>query len=232
MEIFLDGFATVARLAGDLSIAGHGSVMTPAQLIVTAHVVSVMMIVALMERVRTLVVAVVVLARFAGLIAQVPVALFIRMPSVLTMHVAGVKTLVLAQGETLLVTHIVGASLAVAMLTIFVSTTSIIASHAAQPVGPALIRKMAELAIVLLLKLVAHLALCVGSNFVKLMVQNEIFVHARVVDQPKVLRECLEHLLAKFTTRADVLHPVALVEGHVKPFHRKTRGGLLEVALG
>jgi hypothetical protein len=41
---------------------------------------------------------------------------------------------------------------------------------------------MAELAIVLLSKLVAHLALCVGSKFVKLKAQNKAFAQARVVD--------------------------------------------------
>ena len=30
MEVFFDGFAAAAHRAGDLSIAGHGSVVTPA----------------------------------------------------------------------------------------------------------------------------------------------------------------------------------------------------------
>ena len=67
------------------------------------------------------------------------------MPRVLTMHVAGLKTLVLASGGTLLLAHIVGVSLAVATLIIFASTKSIVTSCAAQPVGPGLLRKIASL---------------------------------------------------------------------------------------
>ena len=171
MEIFFGGFAAVACRAGNLSIAGHGSVMTPTRLIIAACVTSIMMMVALMRGARAFVV-VVVPARFVGLIVRVPAALFVRMPSVLTMHVAGRKTLVLTRGETLLLACIVGASLAVATLTIFTWTTSVVVLHAVLPVGPALLRKMAKLAIILLSKLVAHLALCVGSNFVKLTARN------------------------------------------------------------
>jgi hypothetical protein len=64
------------------------------------------------------------------------------------------------------------------------------------------------------------------------MARNRAFTQARIVDQLKVLRKRLECLLAKFTIKADVLYPVALVEGHVKPFHRETCAGLFEVALG
>ena len=176
---------------------------------------------------------VVVSMRFVSLIARVPVALFVRMPtSVLTMHVAGLKTLVFARGGTLLLARIVGASFTVAMLIIFVSATPTVTLHAARPVGPALLRKMVEFAIVSLLKLVAHFALCDGLNLFKLTVRNKAFAQVRVVDQVEVLCERLECLLAKFMTRADVLHPVALVEGHVKLLHRETRAGLLEVVLG
>ncbi len=168
MEVFLDGFAAIDRRADNISIAGHGSVMTPAGLIVAACVASVMMIVTLMAGARILVVVGFVFVRFVGPIARVFAALFVRMLSVLTMHVAGLETLVLAQGETLLTTRIVGAPLIFAMLTIFASTTSVVASHAARSVGPALLQKMAELAIMSLLQLVAHLALCVGSNFLEL----------------------------------------------------------------
>jgi hypothetical protein len=36
MEVIFDGFAAVPRRAGDLSIAGHGSVVTPVRLLVAA----------------------------------------------------------------------------------------------------------------------------------------------------------------------------------------------------
>ncbi len=203
--------------------------MTPARLVVADRVASIVMVVALMAGTCALVIVVPV--RFVGLIVQVHTALFVRMPSKLTMLVAGLKSLVLVWGETLLLTHIVGVSVAIATLIIFASTTSVVVLQSARPVGPVLLCKMAELAIVLLLKLVAHLVLCVGSNFVELMARNKAFAQARVVDQLKVLCKRLEHLLTKFATRADVLRPVALVEGHVKPFHRETRGGLHLAAL-
>ncbi len=140
------------------------------------------MIVTLMAGARVLVVVVLVFACFVGPIARIFAALFIRMLGVLTMHVAGLKTLVLAQGETLLTACIVGASLVFTTVTVFASTTSVVASHAARSVGPALLRKMAELAIILLPKLVAHLALRIGSDFVQLTVRNEDFTQAGVVD--------------------------------------------------
>jgi hypothetical protein len=96
MEVFFGGFAAVACRAGDLSIAGHGSVMTPERLIVAACVARVMMIVTLMVGVHVLVVVVFVFVRFVGPIARIFAALFIRMLGVLTMHAAGLKTLVLA----------------------------------------------------------------------------------------------------------------------------------------
>ena len=104
------------------------------------------------------------------------------MLGVLTMHVAGLKTRVLVQGETLLTARIVGESLVFATLTVCALTTSVVALHAAQSVGPALLQKMAELAIILLLKLVANLTLRIGSNFVKLTARNEAFTQAGVVD--------------------------------------------------
>ena len=82
---------------------------------------------------------VVVVARFAGPIARICTALFIEVRGVLTMHVAGLKTLVLARGETFLTARIEGVSLVLASLTIIASKMSVVASHTAQPVGPALL---------------------------------------------------------------------------------------------
>ena len=101
-----------------------------------------------------------------------------------------------------------GALLVFATLTVLTSTTSVVALHTAQSVGPALLRKMVELAIILLPKLVAHLALQIGSNFVKLAARNEAFTQAGVEDQLKILRNRLEHLFAKLATRANVLRLV------------------------
>jgi hypothetical protein len=58
---------------------------------------------------------------------------------VLTMHRAGLKSLVLVRREILLLVRIRGASLTFTTLAVFVSTTSVVALHAARPVGPALL---------------------------------------------------------------------------------------------
>ncbi len=128
-------------------------------------------------------------AHFVDPVARIGVALLVRVLCVLAMHVARLETLVLARGKTLLVARIVGVSLVLATLTVVASTTSIVASHAAQPVGPALLRKMAELAVVVLPQLMAHRALRVGSNFIELAAGNKAFAQARVVDRLKILRE-------------------------------------------
>ena len=96
---------------------------------------------ALMAGACTFVIVVVVLVCFVGLIVWVPVTLFVRMPRVLTMHVAGLKALVLARGETLLLVRIVGTSRAVTTLIIFALTTSVVTSHTVQPVRPTLFHK-------------------------------------------------------------------------------------------
>ncbi len=135
------------------------------------------------------VLVVVVVTPFVGLIARIGAALFVGVLGILPMHVAGLKTLVLARGKTLLTAGIVGASPVLATLTVIASTTSVVASHAARPVSPALLQKMAELAIVALPKLMAHLALRIGSNFVKLTARNKAFAQAGVVDRLEILRE-------------------------------------------
>ncbi len=97
---------------------------------------------------RGLVVVVVVLLVVA--IARVGTTLVVRVLCVLAMHVARLEALVLAWRRTLLVARVVGALLVLAALAVVASTTSVLASHAAQPFGPALLRKMAELAVVAL----------------------------------------------------------------------------------
>ncbi len=93
---------------------------------------------------------VVVVALLVDPIARIGATLLVRVLPVLTMHVARLEALVLVWGRTLLVARVVRASLVLATLAIVASTTSVVASHAAQPVGPALLRKMAELAVVAL----------------------------------------------------------------------------------
>ena len=139
-----------------------------------------MLVVTFMTGTRVLVV--VVVARFVDPIAPIGAALFVGVLCLLAMHVARLETLVLARGRTLLAARIVGTSLVFVTLTKIASATSVVASHAARPVGPALLQKIAELAVVVLLQLMAHLALRVGSNFVKLAARNKAFAQARVVD--------------------------------------------------
>ena len=102
-----------------------------------------MVVVALMAWARVLVV--VVVAHFVDPIARIGAALFVGVLWVLTMHMAGLETLVLARRMTLLATRIVGASLILATLTVVASTTSVVASHAARPVGPVLLQKWRSL---------------------------------------------------------------------------------------
>ncbi len=189
-----------------------------------------MLVVTLVTGTRGLVV--VVVALLIDPIERIGATLLVRVLRVLAMHVARLETRVLARGRTLLVARIVGALLVLATLTVVVSTTSVVASHTARPFSPALLQKMTELAVVALLQLMAHLALRVGLNFIKLAARNKAFAQARVVDRLEILREQLQRLFAKFTARADVLRSVRPVEGHVEPFHEEARGGLLDVALG
>ena len=131
---------------------------------------------------------VVVCARFINLTAWVPSALLVRMPGLLTMHMAGLKAFVFVHGGTLLVARIVAAPPTVATLIVLTPTISIDASHAARPVGPVMVCKMAELAIVALSKLFAHLVLCISSDLVKLMVLIITVVQLSIVDGLEVLR--------------------------------------------
>ena len=95
MEILIDGFAAAARHAGNLTITGHRSMVTPAQLIIAARIASIMMVVLVM---RAHAFVIVVCARFVNLIARVCTALLVRMPGVLTMQVAGLKALIPMRG--------------------------------------------------------------------------------------------------------------------------------------
>jgi hypothetical protein len=195
---------------------------TPARLVIAARVASIMMVV-LMTGACTFVV--VVCAHFVNLIARVCTSLLVGMLGVLTMHVAGLKALVFAHRETLLVACIVAVPVTIAMRIVFASTISIvvITLHAVQPIGPVMVRKMAELASVVLLKLCAHLVLCVSLGLIQLMALIITVVQLSIVDDLEVLCKRLQHFLTKLTTRADVLRPVALVEGHITIPQRDSR---------
>ncbi len=93
---------------------------------------------------------VVVVALLVDPIARVGATLLVRVLRVLAMHVARLEALVLTWGRTFLVARVVGASLVLATLALVTSTTSVVAPHAARPVGPALLQEMAELAVVAL----------------------------------------------------------------------------------
>ncbi len=93
---------------------------------------------------------VVVVALLVVPIARVGATLLIRVLRVLAMHMARPEALVLVWGRTLLVARVVGASLVLSTLAVVPLTTSVVALHAARPFGPALICKMAELAVIAL----------------------------------------------------------------------------------
>jgi hypothetical protein len=107
-----------------------------------------MLVVTLMTETCGLVV--VVVALLVNPIARIGATLLVQVLRVLAMHVARLEALVLTRGKTLLVARILGALLVLATLAVVALTTTVIASHAARPFGPALLQKMAELAIVAL----------------------------------------------------------------------------------
>ena len=53
-----------------------------------------------------------------------------------------------------------------------------------------------------------------------------------IVNQLEIFRKSLEGLVAKLAAGAHVLHPVALVEGHIKPFYLEARAGHWDVTRG
>ena len=190
MEVLINSFATAARRAGYLAIAGHGSVVTPAQLIVAARVASVMLVVALVRRARAFVF--VVFARLVGLITRVHPAFLVGVLGLLGMPVARLGIRVITHGWALLVAGtILAAPVAVAALVVLALTISIVASHAVQPVGLTMVRKMMKLASRVLLKFLAHLTLCVGMDLVKLVALVAAIIKLSIVDCLKVPCESL-----------------------------------------
>ena len=113
------------------------------------------------------------------------------MLGLLAMHVAGLDVLAVTRGWTLLVAGIVAAPIAVAALVLLALTISIVALRTAQPFGLTMVCKVTELASVALLKFLAHLALCVGSYFLKLVALVAAIVKSSVLDCLQVLRKSL-----------------------------------------
>ena len=116
MKVLIGGFATTALRAGFLSIAGHRSVVTPARLIVAAHVESIMMVVTLMMGGHVFVV--VVFARFVGLITRFHTAFLVGVLGFLAVHVARLEILVAGCRGTLFAACIAAVSILVVMLTV------------------------------------------------------------------------------------------------------------------
>jgi hypothetical protein len=161
-------FACTAHTS--LALAGHGRIVTPAQLVVASSV-AIILVVAVMP---TLVV--VVCAPLGGcfLVPQIGTALFVQVLSVFAVHVTGLDILVRVFGRTLLVILLVTvASATVTKLGVLVSTVAsimiaIVALHV-QPVAPALVGEMMQLAHVSLLQLMMQLALHFYANLFDLM---------------------------------------------------------------
>jgi hypothetical protein len=154
-----------------LAIAGHMCMGTPVQLVVITRVTMVLIATAV------LVLVVIVHAWFGVcfLVARILVALIVGVVGVISMQVARLEALVLAPWGTLLVILlVVAASAAITKLgalapTVVTSTMRAIIPLCVQPAALALVGKVAQLALVPLLQIVAHLTLCFGSNPLKLV---------------------------------------------------------------
>ena len=94
MKVLIDIFAATPH-AGFLAIAGHRSRVTSRQIVIAVHVAGIMMVV-LVTGVHAFVV--VVCTRFVDLISRVCTTFLVGVLGVLTMHVAGLKSLVLTRG--------------------------------------------------------------------------------------------------------------------------------------
>ena len=148
-----------------------------------------MLVVALVRRARAFVF--VVFARLVGLITRVHPAFLVGVLGLLGMPVARLGILVITHGWALLVAGILAAPVAVAALVVLALTISIVASHAVQPVGLTMVRKMMKLASRVLLKFLAHLTLCVGMDLVKLVALVAAIIKLSIVDCLKVPCESL-----------------------------------------
>jgi hypothetical protein len=154
-----------------LALAGHGSIVAPARLIVATSV-AIILVVAVVPAL-----VVVVRACLGGcfLVARVGTALFVQVLSVFAMHMTGLEILVRALGGTLLVVLLVVVAsttitkLGVLALTVLSTIIAIVALRM-QPVAPALVGEMAQLTHVLLLQLMTQLALCFRAKLLNLMV--------------------------------------------------------------
>ena len=143
MEVLIDSFATAACHASYLPVAGHRSVVTPAQLIGAANVARVMLVVALMIGVRAFVV--VVCAQFVNLIAHVCPSFLVGVLVMLAVYMARLEILVVTRGGTLFVACIATAFITLVTLAVIVSTISIITLHTAQPNRFMMVCKMTNL---------------------------------------------------------------------------------------
>jgi hypothetical protein len=65
-----------------------------------------------------------------------------------------------------------------------------------------------------LLELVAHLALCIGSNLFDLLMAIIAFIYLSVVNRLKILGKSLKSLVTELATGANIFGSVGLVEGH------------------
>ncbi len=132
------------------------------------------------------------------LVARVGMAFFVQVVGVLAVNMAGLEALALVlRGALLVVAFVVIATAVVAELALLaltmMTTTIVIVPSSVRPVAIALISKMAHLARVLLLQLLAHLTPCFCSTFsiFKLMVLEASIVLTSLVDCLEVLRKSL-----------------------------------------
>jgi hypothetical protein len=141
-------------------------------------------------------IAVVCMQFVTRLVAHIGTSHFVLVVGVLTMNTAGLEALALVlRGTLLVVASVVVATAVIAKLALLASTmrmmTIDVIASSVQSVALALIGKMAHLARISLLQLLAYLAPCFRSNRSKLMAFKASIFFTSLVDWLEVLFKSL-----------------------------------------
>ncbi len=135
------------------------------------------------------------------LVAQATsMALIVHVIGVLAMSATGLEALVLALRETLLVIALdvtataINRELVLLVLAMLTVTIVAIIVSSVRCMAPALVGETLQLARELLFQLAAHLVLCLGANFLELMVLQAAVILASLMDQLELFCKSLESL--------------------------------------
>jgi hypothetical protein len=116
-------------------------------------------------------------------------------------------------------TTAVVAELVLLTLAMLTARIAAVVASSIEPMAPALVGKTLQLARELLLQIAVHLALCLGANFLELMVLQAAIVLVSLADLLEVFHKSLGSLVAQLASGLHVLCATQLVEGHIKPYH-------------